>query len=397
MPAGKLKLFSSDEDEEEASTMLVDSDSDEEAPGTGGKNRICCGLCVGDEEPLIWEMTKVMVGHPILILSGLALLVFSVIFLMLEEGWEFVTTIYLIMQIVTTIGWGDLTVDKEWAQIVMSFVVLLSLIILAKILSLFLDVLITRQEKRGRQALRFVESGFHHEEEQDWRKDYVLRKRWEKINRFLFSLFLFVSFIIVGTLFYSLTEYCTCSYGVTEVPGCSRGEDRRDMDLCLATGGYKMTWINAFYFSVISLTTVGFGDYSPKSYGGRLFAIPWAILGVLSTGFFIAATSDLLSPEQEEAITDLQDIDEDLFKKIDADSNGYLTKAEFRIWSLVARGVVDEDLITAIDAKYDRMDTLSPGDQQVRWEDIVRAREVDKARYEAKVEERDRMWPSWLC
>ena len=44
---------------------------------------------------------------------------------------------------------------------------------------------------------------------------------------------------------------------------------------------------------------------------------------------------------------------------MDADKSGYLTKAEFRNYVLVQRGIVDEDLLAAIDAKYDYMDMMS--------------------------------------
>ena len=48
-----------------------------------------------------------------------------------------------------------------------------------------------------------------------------------------------------------------------------------------------------------------------RSFEGRLFAIPWAIFGVLSTAVFIGATSDLFSSDNdEEAIMGVTDIDE---------------------------------------------------------------------------------------
>jgi len=40
------------------------------------------------------------------------------------------------------------------------------------------------------------------------------------------------------------------------------------------------SWINAIYFSVITLTTVGYGDYSPQTDGGKLFTIFYILIGV---------------------------------------------------------------------------------------------------------------------
>lgn len=39
-------------------------------------------------------------------------------------------------------------------------------------------------------------------------------------------------------------------------------------------------WIDALYFSVITLTTVGYGDFSPQTTGGKIFTIFYIILGI---------------------------------------------------------------------------------------------------------------------
>ena len=40
------------------------------------------------------------------------------------------------------------------------------------------------------------------------------------------------------------------------------------------------SWIDSIYFSLITLTTVGYGDYSPQTTGGKVFTIFYIILGV---------------------------------------------------------------------------------------------------------------------
>ena len=39
-------------------------------------------------------------------------------------------------------------------------------------------------------------------------------------------------------------------------------------------------WIDALYFSVITLTTVGYGDFSPQTTAGKVFTIFYIILGI---------------------------------------------------------------------------------------------------------------------
>ncbi len=40
------------------------------------------------------------------------------------------------------------------------------------------------------------------------------------------------------------------------------------------------TWLDAFYFSFITLTTIGFGDFAPTTDAGKVFTIFYIILGV---------------------------------------------------------------------------------------------------------------------
>ncbi len=46
-------------------------------------------------------------------------------------------------------------------------------------------------------------------------------------------------------------------------------------------------WLDAAYFCVVTLATVGFGDISPTTAYGRLFTIFYIILGVALLGVFI--------------------------------------------------------------------------------------------------------------
>ncbi|MEQ8904442.1 potassium channel family protein [Ekhidna sp.] len=40
------------------------------------------------------------------------------------------------------------------------------------------------------------------------------------------------------------------------------------------------TYLDAFYFSFITLTTIGFGDFAPQTDGGKIFTIIYITIGV---------------------------------------------------------------------------------------------------------------------
>lgn len=48
----------------------------------------------------------------------------------------------------------------------------------------------------------------------------------------------------------------------------------------------KLPWLDAYYFCVITLTTVGYGDISPKTDAGKLFTTFYLFIGIgIITGF----------------------------------------------------------------------------------------------------------------
>ena len=52
---------------------------------------------------------------------------------------------------------------------------------------------------------------------------------------------------------------------------------------------------DATYFAVITALTVGFGDVTPRSRGGRLITAMLAFLGLVLIGVFVAVASEALN------------------------------------------------------------------------------------------------------
>ena len=40
------------------------------------------------------------------------------------------------------------------------------------------------------------------------------------------------------------------------------------------------SWIDSAYFSIITLTTIGYGDFSPQTNAGKLFTIFYILIGI---------------------------------------------------------------------------------------------------------------------
>ena len=68
------------------------------------------------------------------LLLVLSYVMFGVAFLTTQQNWQPVTALYVVVQIVTTIGYGDITVTNE-EKIFMTFYVLLGTVLVAKVVN----------------------------------------------------------------------------------------------------------------------------------------------------------------------------------------------------------------------------------------------------------------------
>lgn len=48
-----------------------------------------------------------------------------------------------------------------------------------------------------------------------------------------------------------------------------------------------LSYLDAAYFSVVALTTVGFGDISPETTGGKLFVMGYLLVGIAILAAFV--------------------------------------------------------------------------------------------------------------
>ena len=60
------------------------------------------------------------------------------------------------------------------------------------------------------------------------------------------------------------------------------------------------SYVDSLYFSIITLTTIGYGDFSPQTTQGKLFTIFYIILGVGMILSFINTVYHHFQKEREE-------------------------------------------------------------------------------------------------
>ncbi|MBN1651971.1 MAG: two pore domain potassium channel family protein, partial [Bacteroidales bacterium] len=77
--------------------------------------------------------------------------------------------------------------------------------------------------------------------------------------------------------------------------------------------GWK--WLDAFYFSAITLTTVGYGDLAPQTDAGKIFTVVYIFIGIGIIFGFINSFFQHRTKQREELTKKLKDKKESLNRK----------------------------------------------------------------------------------
>jgi len=156
----------------------------------------------------------------------------------------------------------------------------------------------------------------------------------------------------------------------------------RDLPLSEWRGSHL---VKGFYFSVITLTTVGFGDYVPSTVLGKVFDIFYILIGVpISVNALGVMVSFIWTQDDESQNVDLvKGLNEKKLKTMLQFQNdmynagcknevdGQVSRFEFMMFVLVRNGIVETDTMEAIMANFDELDvaqtnTLTIEDLEVR-------------------------------
>ncbi|OLP82612.1 Two pore potassium channel c [Symbiodinium microadriaticum] len=276
---------------------------------------------------------------------------FAVGFLVLssQEDWEPSTVLYVVAQIVTTIGYGDVTVHHG-GKVFMTLYVLLGILLVADAINNFFDTVLDKAETELEDVMKNVESAVGGSAPDTFRTPSPRHQAWLDLT---IAAVTYAVSVLIWVAFFSSYERCTCVVAGQRLPGCVE-ED------CEATGGQKLTVVDATYMAVITFSTVGFGDFTPSTYLGRILGSVWMVVGTLAFANLVGAVSKVLRGKRQEYFKKCV-VTRDMFKIIDEDGSGKIDRLEFHNWVLVREGKVARETLEQIDKLFDSLDKDGSG------------------------------------
>lgn len=126
----------------------------------------------------------------------------------------------------------------------------------------------------------------------------------------------------------------------------------------------NLGFVDALYMCFISATTVGYGDLSPQTPRGRLFACVWVAVATLSVGSALSTFTDLVvQRKREEALSKIRN------KRMSggelaaaAGTDGVMSESEFILLKLRQMQLVGDDELARLAARFRQLDADGSGE-----------------------------------
>jgi len=257
------------------------------------------------------------------------------------EGLDLVQALYFLVQVITTIGYGDFTPKTAEGMLFVTCHILIGSLLVSSAVSEAVDYFVDLESARAAGAVASF-LNIKNDEEGEW----TLASFLERYQDLILAVLQFVVSIVVWVLFYMF--YCVPVH--LEEALYQKREASCE----------SKTLVEALYMAVVTLTTVGFGDTTPSTMMGKLFFTIGSLLGVASYLNLVGAILQCLSKVKQDMRLDTLS-EQELFQ---ADSSGdeSVDLYEFTRFMLTRFNIVDAQVFEEIKANFQSLDKDGSGE-----------------------------------
>jgi len=237
--------------------------------------------------------------------------------------WTWVESLYFCVVTLTTVGYGDFSPKTTFTKWFTCFYILIGIASIGVALGIVTSFLLQRQEKLLLKKLQAKEGD--HEKEQEG-------KFFDHARKKLVVSLIIVAFVIgIGVAGFMLIN--------------------------------KNDFTDAFYLTIVTVTTVGYGDI-PISSDTRYFCIPYILFATLTVAASLGNFADTFVARRQERLANKilkAEFNVESILAMDIDGSGGIDLAEFIEYMLVKMGKVGQADVDKIKRQFKELDADGSG------------------------------------
>lgn len=236
-----------------------------------------------------------------------------------------VDALYFCIVTMTTLGYGDLVPHGVLAKIFACVFVFGGMTLVGLLLSCAADYLVEKQEKL---LIKAFHAHHTHGLDKFANECQTHKAKW----KLLISFTILLALIVVGVVV------------LHEVEG--------------------LDFLNSFYCVCSTITTLGYGDQSFSTEGGRIFAVVWILVSTVCLAQFFLYLAEATTEGRQHSLvhwvltrkTTITDLE-----AADMNSDGVVSAAEFVIYKLKEMGKIGEEDVALVLKEFEHLDADHSG------------------------------------
>lgn len=234
-------------------------------------------------------------------------------------------SVYFCIVTMTTVGYGDLVPNSVASKLLACAFVFSGMVLIGLTVSKGADYLVEKQEILLVKAL--------HMSKKTGSTEVLKEMEDNKVHyKCVVAIALFIVLVLVGTIFLVTVE--------------------------------KLDLVDAFYCVCSTITTLGYGDKSFSTKGGRVFAIFWILMSTICLAQLICYIAELNMQSRQKSLVEyvltkrMTNVD---LESADVDENGIVGAAEFVIYKLKEMGKITQEDISLLLEEFEYLDVDQSG------------------------------------
>mmetsp|Transcript_13504 Transcript_13504/g.29638 ORF Transcript_13504/g.29638 Transcript_13504/m.29638 type:complete len:348 (-) Transcript_13504:265-1308(-) len=280
--------------------------------------------------------------------AGILLFIYTLVSFFLYkylEDWSVGDCLYFSIVVVTTVGYGDFLPSTDGAKILTVLFIFFSLSSIAYAITVIQDELVKRAYDR--LQLEAAADGLLE----------IASQKTRRQRRVALSVGFFSSLVLTGTVFYAYNT-----------PWEELAEEEEVGD----------RWVNGLYLTVITMTSVGFGDLVPVTDQGKAFSCLLMLSGIPACLAVLRSVSEAVlgSAHDEVRLQLVHDLSPEKFQTIEIfvtamhrrnlghcmmSPEGKVSRFDYLCFVLVRNGVISLDNIENAMLNFDELDKSQTG------------------------------------